>query len=72
MKTKKELLAENANLRRKLRVKRKRTITRGPSEDEIRGEARRLRDEKTYHDNYMSLVHRGLCGRCASRPCVCG
>lgn len=71
MKSRMELLSENTRLRKEIRRKRTRTVTRKPSEEEIRREARRREGEKEHHENYMSLVRRGLCGRCASRPCVC-
>jgi len=67
--TKKELLAENKRLKRKL--KKRKTSMRPPSEDEIRDEARRLQGEREYHEIYMDRLRRGRCGRCNSVRCVC-
>ncbi|KKR23534.1 MAG: hypothetical protein UT53_C0014G0007 [Candidatus Yanofskybacteria bacterium GW2011_GWD2_39_48] len=67
MSTKKELLAENKRLKRKL--KKRKTSMRPPSEDEIRDEARRLQGEREYHEIYMDRLRRGqrtLCLRIAS------
>jgi len=73
MPTKKELLEENARLKR--RLKRKKTRTRGISSDEMREiareETRRAAGNRAYQERYNGLVRQGLCGRCASRPCVC-
>jgi hypothetical protein len=77
-KTKTELLAENRKLRSQLRKlqrtkKRRKFFSRGPSEEEIRAEARRLTEERAYNERYASLERQGFCGRCGCRKgsCIC-
>jgi len=70
MKTRKELLAENRRLKKKLKRKIV-PLSLYEVREEAKRVARKLQAERDYRNLYNSRVAKGLCGRCASSPCVC-